>query len=774
MVETRTCQQCGAELPSDAPQGVCPYCVLKLGSGSELGGGNATAAYPPTSPVPAMEDLAALFPQLEIIGLVGRGGMGVVYKARQPSLDRVVALKILPPDVGRDPTFAERFNREARALAKLSHPNIVAIFDSGHTGGLYYLVMEYVDGVNLRQAILAEQITPQKALAIVPQICDALQYAHEEGVVHRDIKPENVLLDRKGRVKVADFGLAKLLGLAARDITLTGTSQAMGTLHYMAPEQYEKPQTVDHRADIYSLGVVFYELLTGRLPLGRFDLPSETLHVDVRLDEVVLKTLQREPERRYQYVSEVKTDVESIRREPPRPVATRFDGPAVASPAATGKTEISPTGRVLVTLGIAALACFPLVCVAGYILPRVFGLASSEVMILGVLAIFGLVPVGVVLIVAGLLSRRKELPRDASLPPEKEARATEADREAVERAVRGPALGLLLVAIAYWLPPLLILAFEGPPGSDDMLWPAILLGILQAATSLVMVLGAMKMRRLRFYPLAVLVSIIALVPFNPAWLIGLPIGAWALFVLTREKTRRVFASIAREEEPESKGATSPLGCLLVAGCALVPLLLVLALLASYSRTEHQVVVSPHDHSTHGTTTDTTTPDPQFLEAVTWTADGPHLGRRFEVVSFLRPEQVDAINKALENLHRDYMEVERTNTQRSTNDRGRQVIVIAPFIKELEALENAFWTEADKIATSDSQRGQLRQHLNLRGEILPFGTTESKYEIWRVGSWYHFTQPFGGEVKGPELPRYMQHLWQPPEAPKPAEIPEPKE
>ena len=172
--------------------------------------------------------------------------------------------------------------------------------------------MEFVDGVNLRQAIQAGGMDPKQALAIVPQICDALQFAHEEGVVHRDVKPENILIDKRGRVKIADFGLAKLLGQAPGDIALTATQQVMGTLRYMAPEQMEGTKGIDHRADIYSLGVVFYELLTGELPIGRFAPPSKKVEIDVRLDEVVLRALEKEPEQRYQHASEVKTDMETI------------------------------------------------------------------------------------------------------------------------------------------------------------------------------------------------------------------------------------------------------------------------------------------------------------------------------------------------------------------------------------------------------------------------------------------------------------------------------
>jgi tRNA A-37 threonylcarbamoyl transferase component Bud32 len=284
---------------------------------------------PPTTPhsgsfvPPYPEALAAHFPQLEILELLGHGGMGAVYKARQPRLDRLVALKIIRPESTDAPEFAERFNREARMLARLSHPQIVAVYDfgevkvsdaddSGQQRPLYFFLMEYVDGASLRQVMQTGELTPPQALAIVPQICEALQFAHDEGVVHRDIKPENILLDKRGRVKIADFGLAKPAARSAAEFTLTGTHQVMGTPRYMAPEQMEGSRAVDHRADIYSLGVVFYEMLTGEVPAGHFEPPSRKVQIDVQLDEVVLRALAREPERRYQHVSELKTDVESI------------------------------------------------------------------------------------------------------------------------------------------------------------------------------------------------------------------------------------------------------------------------------------------------------------------------------------------------------------------------------------------------------------------------------------------------------------------------------
>jgi len=271
----------------------------------------ATAAYQSRLVPPEAQEIAKHFPQLEIIELLGQGGMGVVYKARQPSLDRLVALKILPAEAAREPGFPERFTREARALAKLSHPGIVAVYDFGQQGGLYYLLMEFVDGMNLRQLLRQGKLNPAEALKIVPQICEALQNAHDEGIVHRDIKPENILLDKRGRVKIADFGLAKLLGSKA-DVGLTRTHQIMGTPHYMAPEQIQGTRDVDHRADIYSLGVTFYEMLTGELPLGHFAPPSQKVQIDVRLDEVVLRTLEVEPEKRYQHASDVKMQVEEI------------------------------------------------------------------------------------------------------------------------------------------------------------------------------------------------------------------------------------------------------------------------------------------------------------------------------------------------------------------------------------------------------------------------------------------------------------------------------
>jgi tRNA A-37 threonylcarbamoyl transferase component Bud32/tetratricopeptide (TPR) repeat protein len=336
VAEALSCPSCGARLSDGAaPGGLCPRCLLQAGLGTptvDFAKTPPRTAPPPRNgpapPAPDPAELAPLFPHLEILELVGQGGMGVVYKARQPRLDRLVALKVLTPQGPDAADFAERFAREARALARLSHSSIVTIHDFGQAGQLCYFIMEYVDGLNLRQALRSGTLSPAQALAIVPQVCDALQYAHNEGIVHRDIKPENILLDRKGRVKIADFGLAKLLGRAAAEVNLTGPLHVMGTPLYMAPEQMQRPLEVDHRADIYSLGVVFYEMLTGELPLGRFAPPSEKVQIDVRLDEVVLKSLAREPDRRYQQASEIKSRVESIASSPPAPAGAGIPGRA--------------------------------------------------------------------------------------------------------------------------------------------------------------------------------------------------------------------------------------------------------------------------------------------------------------------------------------------------------------------------------------------------------------------------------------------------------------
>jgi predicted Ser/Thr protein kinase len=392
MKTQRICESCKAELPADSTQKLCAKCIA----------GGMTVNLSPRSDAgfspPHPQALKSLFPQLEILGLLGHGGMGAVYRARQRGLDRLVALKILPPQISTEPAFAERFAREARALARLSHPNIVTVYDLGKSGVLYYFLMEFVDGVNLRQLMQTHRLTPRETLGIVPQICEALEYAHGEGIVHRDIKPENILMDQKGRVKVADFGLSKLVEPGPTDVQLTQPGQVLGTMHYMAPEQLEKPLEVDQRVDIYSLGVVLYEMLTGELPLGRFELPSKKAAVDSRLDELVLQTMERNPRHRCQSVSEIRLRLEAIagvasRLSPEvsrklsyeyRTRTTLFGWPLIH--VATGVDPV--TGRKRTAKGIIAMGCHPRGVIA-------FGDVAVGVIACGIFG-YGLISISVV------------------------------------------------------------------------------------------------------------------------------------------------------------------------------------------------------------------------------------------------------------------------------------------------------------------------------------------------------------------------------------------
>lgn len=293
--------------PSDPLHGLNPEQLLEIAADFAC---DADTVLSPRSDLPSLEEVAAAFPDLEIQELIGRGGMSAVFRARQPRLGRVVALKVLPKSLAALPGFAERFTREGQVLARLSHPQIVTVHDFGERNGFWFLIMEHVDGVNLRQAMRAGRFTPEQALEVIPAICDALQFAHGQGVLHRDIKPENILLDSKGGIKIADFGIAKILGEEAEGgMLLTQSGAKLGTAAYMAPEQVEKPASVDHRADIYSLGVVFYEMLTGELPLGRFAAPSELAGVGGGIDAVVLRALEKERTRRQQSAEEFKTQV---------------------------------------------------------------------------------------------------------------------------------------------------------------------------------------------------------------------------------------------------------------------------------------------------------------------------------------------------------------------------------------------------------------------------------------------------------------------------------
>ncbi len=259
--------------------------------------------------IPGAKDIK--IPGYEVFEMLGKGGMGRVYRARQISLDRWVAVKVLNEDLAQHDSFIRRFEKESGALASLNSQNITTIIDRGHVGPLYYFIMEYVGGRSLRQKMGARTDLNQ-IVDMSVDLCRAVDHAHQRGVIHRDLKPENVLFSDDGVLKVADFGLANIVD-PERRLELTRTQVSMGTVNYMAPEQRRDAKHVDHRADIYSVGVIIYEMLVGELPLGRFDAPSKRRDdIDDRVDRLVLKMLDFEPDRRPQRAELVAVTLESI------------------------------------------------------------------------------------------------------------------------------------------------------------------------------------------------------------------------------------------------------------------------------------------------------------------------------------------------------------------------------------------------------------------------------------------------------------------------------
>jgi serine/threonine protein kinase len=330
----RQCPQCGLTLPLSTPVGMCPKCLLlglpNFDADSEHdpaatnptpGPRPATGAAdrPPVWQPPVAQELQEMLPQYEVMELLGRGGMGAVYKGRQIALDRLVAIKLLQPDIGEEVhNFAGRFNLEARAMAKMKHPGIVAVYDFGQTSeGLLYFVMELVEGMDVQRMIAQEgRLHSANAVSIAAHVCEALQYAHERGIIHRDIKPANVIVDYDGHVKVADFGLVKVMN-AGPTSTFTISGNVMGTPHYIAPEALVLGASVDQRADIYAVGVMLYHMLTGRLPQGMFELPSlKVPGLDPRLDGIIARAMRENCDQRYQSAAELRFDLVNILTQP--------------------------------------------------------------------------------------------------------------------------------------------------------------------------------------------------------------------------------------------------------------------------------------------------------------------------------------------------------------------------------------------------------------------------------------------------------------------------
>lgn len=252
---------------------------------------------------PPPEELARLLPSYDVTQLLALGGMGAVYRGVQRDLERPVAIKVLPPDAVRDSESIDRFRTEAKAMARLTHPHIPAVYDFAVVEGFGVLVMELIEGPNVYSLIHQKLLPPPRALQLLAEVCDAVQFAHSRGVIHGDIKPGNILLDADGRVKLADFGLARLMVHGDRNAE---TWTPMGTPEYAAPELYDKNAAPDHRADLYSIGVVLHEMLTGAPPVGEFDLPGAALGLDPRVDEIIARCMELLPEARYQSAAEVR------------------------------------------------------------------------------------------------------------------------------------------------------------------------------------------------------------------------------------------------------------------------------------------------------------------------------------------------------------------------------------------------------------------------------------------------------------------------------------
>jgi tRNA A-37 threonylcarbamoyl transferase component Bud32 len=552
--------------------------------------GEQPAAQSPLLP----EQIAPHFPQLEIIEFLGRGGMGVVYKARQKTLNRMVALKLMAPERVNDPQFAERFTREAHALAALNHPNIVTVYDFGQAGGFYYLLMEFVDGVNLRHLLRTRKLTPEEALAVVPPLCDALQFAHERGIVHRDIKPENILLDKSGRVKVADFGIAKMLGpgndeSGARPLSPGNMTQsAIGTPAYSAPEQKNDPKKVDSRADIYSLGVVFYEMLTGELPAGKIEPPSHKVQIDVRLDEVVLRAMEQKPEMRYQQASILKTQVETIVTTP-APASSSPSGvpplPGIAANPGMPPFPVAsaPSESDKIILPAFILAFFFGVFGAHRFYAGKIGTAFLQLFTLGGLGIWA--TIDWIMIVCGVFTDGKgrrisrwlhSSPASPGTPIPPSAPNLNAPispgaggkPEGVSMVLIAiPAVGLMLAAVfklisAYFK--VFVLAGPGSGWLHEMLkgfgvGNMSLEGPIKAAAFISLILftvvpallifhGANQMLRLRSHCWAVAAGILGIISCS---FIGFVMGIWALVMLARQDVREMFGKTPEQTNSSS-------------------------------------------------------------------------------------------------------------------------------------------------------------------------------------------------------------------------------
>jgi tRNA A-37 threonylcarbamoyl transferase component Bud32 len=748
------CPVCNSELPDDTPQGLCPQCLMQCAlSASDQGvegvvGPQATP-YPSLPVAPAPADLAPHFPDLEILELLGQGGMGAVYKARQKKLDRLVALKVLPSEWGTDPAFAERFGREARALARLNHPAVVGVHDFGEAGKHFFLIMEFVDGVNLRQLLTTGRLQPMQALPLVAQICDALQYAHEQGVVHRDIKPENILVDKRGRVKIADFGLAKLLRRSRNEFTLTGSRQVMGTADYMAPEQRTNPQEVDHRADIFSLGVVFYEMLTGELPIGRFAAPSAKAGVDSRLDEIVYRALEREPDRRYQKISAIKADVESVLR-------SESWQPAV--PGLPDRWEPVPAMVQLQTAGPAAglgVVAVAILVEAVALIAIISDSHARDLEVLGMLGIPTAIALSVMILIGAVkLAKCRSYAWVmfatilAMLPAGYHAFVGIPIGIWVLRVLKRPevqAVFALNLRRAYGAAPPL-----PTPGSIQK---EIVDRVLQRAHGDASqpqpvpqhpqppMQGGMVERRARSF-------------MGSVFSMFLPRSA---FGHRQEPTQpELMPAPAVPVPPRESPVLTPRLARRRGRAKWALAIVAVIMVFSWLRMNHFSV------GHHMPPLSATVVEPEALQV-------EHLDSYSGPLA-LSPSQLDRIKYVLRTGDSSYQELERQHTQRFVNRAGHQFVKIASFAGQAAELEINIRASLDRFELLGPEHHvQLKKLLPPDGNLLPFGQDEIQIEMWRTGKKYHWEvkRSSGSDCKtiaqgtSEALPKTYRRFWMDP-------------
>ena len=290
----------------------------------------------PTSFVaPEPSELTSLFPGYEIHDLIATGGMGAVYRAVQISLDRTVAIKILPKEFSADAEFRAGFEAEAKAMARLNHPNLIAVYDFGSVNGMLFIVMEFVPGKSIFHSAYGQAIDPGEVVRLISSICGGLSHAHENGILHRDIKPSNILLTTNAEPKIGDFGLARSIDRKSQE-----GEEIFGTPGYNAPEVIDAPHTVDHRADIFSMGVLLHELLTGKLPTDDPRPASVICGCDRRFDAIVRRATNPDSTARYSSAAEVGAELQII-------TAPSLTGPMAKAPGAaiTGPVRPAPVRR---------------------------------------------------------------------------------------------------------------------------------------------------------------------------------------------------------------------------------------------------------------------------------------------------------------------------------------------------------------------------------------------------------------------------------------------